>query len=149
MELDALDRRIINTLQDGFPISPRPYAEMAKQLDTDEATLLDRLQHLLDDKILTRFGPMYQVERFGGAFSLVAMSVPDKEFERVATIVNGFPEVAHNYQREHDFNMWFVLATETPEAISQTLQAIEQASGYPCYNMPKQNEFYVRLKFLV
>ena len=143
--LDSLDRRIINTLQDGFPVSERPYAEVARQLGTDEDTLLGRLRRLLDERILTRFGPMYQAERLGGAFSLVAMKVPPEDFERVTEIVNGFTEVAHNYQREHAFNMWFVLATETLEAIGDALRRIEQASGYPCYNMPKLEEYYVRL----
>ena len=147
--LDSLDRRIINTLQDGFPVSERPYAQVAEQLGTDEDTLLARLKRLLNERILTRFGPMYQAERLGGAFSLVAMKVPPEDFERVAEIVNGFTEVAHNYQREHAFNMWFVLATETPEVISDVLRRIEQASGYPCYNMPKLEEYYVRLRLSV
>jgi siroheme decarboxylase len=147
--LDALDRRIINTLQDGFPVCERPYAQVAAQLGTDEQTLIGRLGRLLDERFLTRFGPMYQAERLGGAFSLVAMRVPLEDFERVAGIVNGFTEVAHNYEREHEFNMWFVLATETPQAIAEVLKRIEQASGYPCYNMPKLDEYYVRLRLSV
>lgn len=147
--LDALDRRIINTLQDGFPVCERPYAQVAAQLGTDEQTLIGRLGRLLDERFLTRFGPMYQAERLGGAFSLVAMRVPAGDFERVAGIVNGFTEVAHNYEREHEFNMWFVLATETPQAIAEVLGRIEQASGYPCYNMPKLEEYYVRLRLPV
>jgi siroheme decarboxylase len=147
--LDALDRRIINTLQDGFPVCERPYAQVAAQLGTDEQTLIGRLGRLLDERFLTRFGPMYQAERLGGAFSLVAMRVPLEDFERVAGIVNGFTEVAHNYEREHEFNMWFVLATETPQAIAEVLKRIEQASGYPCYNMPKLDEYYVRLRLPV
>jgi siroheme decarboxylase len=147
--LDALDRRIINTLQDGFPVCERPYAQVAAQLGTDEQTLIGRLGRLLDERFLTRFGPMYQAERLGGAFSLVAMRVPAGDLERVAGIVNGFTEVAHNYEREHEFNMWFVLATETPQAIAEVLGRIEQASGYPCYNMPKLEEYYVRLRLPV
>jgi siroheme decarboxylase len=121
--LDALDRRIINTLQDGFPVCERPYAQVAAQLGTDEQTLIGRLGRLLDERFLTRFGPMYQAERLGGAFSLVAMRVPLEDFERVAGIVNGFTEVAHNYEREHEFNMWFVLATETPAGHRRGAQA--------------------------
>jgi siroheme decarboxylase len=144
--LDALDRRIINTLQDGFPVGPRPYAQVARELGTDETTLIERLQRLLDDRVLTRFGPMFQAERMGGAFSLVAMRVPPEDFERVAGIVNGFDEVAHNYERDHAFNMWFVLATETPGAIEEVLARIERATGYRCYNMPKLEEYFVRLR---
>lgn len=148
MVLDELDRLIINTLQDGFPICDHPYARVAAQLGTDETTLLKRLHRLLAERTLTRFGPMYQAEQLGGAFSLVAMSVPADDFERVVNIVNSFAEVAHNYEREHTFNIWFVLATEYPERIEDVLDEIETLSGYPCYNMPKQQEFFVRLKVL-
>ena len=68
----------------------------------------------MHDKTLTRFGPMFQVERMGGAFVLAALAVPEADYERVAELVNALPEVAHNYRREHALNMWFVLATETP-----------------------------------
>lgn len=149
MQLDQLDMQIINSLQDGFPISEHPYAEVAESLGTSETELIERLRKLLADKTLTRFGPMYQAEQLGGAFSLVAMSVPEDDFERVMNIVNSFPEVAHNYEREHEFNMWFVLATELPERIEEVLDEIEMLSGYACYNMPKQKEYYVKLKVMV
>ncbi|AGA33312.1 Heme d1 biosynthesis protein NirG [Thioalkalivibrio nitratireducens DSM 14787] len=144
--LDDLDRSIINVLQDGFPIGPHPYAQVAGELDTDETTLLERLQRLLDRRILTRFGPMYHAQHMGGAFSLVAMRVPPDDLDRVVEIVNGFDEVAHNYEREHAFNLWFVLATETPDVIGQVLAHIEHATGHRCYNMPKLEEFFVRLR---
>ncbi len=82
-------------------------------------------------------------------FTLAALSVMPEDFERVAAQVNAFPEVAHNYARDHELNMWFVLATETPEGIQSTLQSIEQATGYRVYNMPKKEEFFVGLKFKV
>ena len=147
--LAALDKRIINRLQDGFPISERPYAEVAAELGTDEATLMARIDALLEAGVLTRFGPLYHAEQLGGGLTLAAMSIPPEDFERVAAQVNAFPEVAHNYARDHELNMWFVLATETPERIQKVLQAIEQATGYRVYNMPKKEEFFVGLKFKV
>ncbi len=145
--MDALDRIIVNTLQGGFPLSERPYAEAAASLGLSETELLSRLDTLLADGVLTRFGPMYHAERLGGALTLAAMKIPAADFERVAEIVNGFPEVAHNYAREHAFNMWFVLATETPERIGEAIGEIEHASGYRVYNMPKLEEFFVGLRF--
>jgi len=147
--MDALDRRIINVLQDGFPISDSPYAEVAERLGTTEATLLQRLGRLLDDGVLSRFGPMYHAEQLGGALTLCAMQVPEGSFDRVAETVNGFSQVAHNYQREHRLNMWFVLATETAEDLQPTLDAIEARTGCRVYNMPKIEEFYVGLRFNV
>jgi DNA-binding Lrp family transcriptional regulator len=146
LELDSSDRAIINALQGGFPISAHPYADVAKDLGLEEQDLIDRLHRLLDDGALSRFGPMYHAERLGGGLTLAAMKLPDEAFERVNTIVNGFEEVAHNYARDHELNMWFVLATETPERIAEVINEIETATGHTVYNMPKSHEFYVGLR---
>lgn len=147
--MDELDRSIINRMQEGFPVCERPYAQAARQLGIDEQVLIERLDRLLADGMLTRFGPMFNAERLGGALSLCAMGVPEGEFERVTELVNAYPEVAHNYAREHELNMWFVLATETPERVDAVLGEIEARTGYRVYNMPKLEEFFVELKFAV
>jgi siroheme decarboxylase len=145
--MDHLDRAIINGLQGGFPLREHPYAEVAARLGMTEAELLQRLDAMLNDGLLTRFGPMYHAERLGGGLTLAAMQVPMQDFDRVAELVNAHPEVAHNYAREHVLNMWFVLATETPERIDAVIAAIERETGYRVYNLPKQEEFYVGLRF--
>jgi DNA-binding Lrp family transcriptional regulator len=147
--MDAVDRAIVNQLQGGFPVCERPYAEAATTLGLTEDELMQRLDVLLENGTLSRFGPMYHAERLGGALTLAAMKIPPQDFERVTGIVNGFPEVAHNYAREHEFNMWFVLATEAPEQIGEVISEIERMSGYRVYNMPKLEEFYVGLRFTV
>ena len=147
--MDAVDRAIVNDLQGGIAVSERPYAEAAARLGLSESELLARLQALLDTRVLSRFGPMYHAERLGGALTLAAMKVPAADFERVAAIVNGFPEVAHNYEREHAFNMWFVLATDDPARIDEVIAEIEQATGHTVYNLPKREEFFVGLKLEV
>ncbi len=145
--MDILDRTIINTLQEGFPICERPYAEVARQLGTSEQTLINRLQKLLDEGLLSRFGPMYHAERMGGALTLAAMRIPEKEFDAVSELVNSHPEVAHNYKRDHALNMWFVLATDSQERIDEVIAAIEMQTGHRVYNMPRQHEFYIGLRF--
>jgi len=147
IDLDHTDRAIINALQGGFPISEHPYADVAADLGLQEHELIERLQSLLDKGALSRFGPMYHAERLGGGLTLAAMKLPDDAFERVNAIVNAFPEVAHNYARDHEFNMWFVLATETQERICQTLAEIEAATGFKVYDMPKSDEFFIVLRF--
>jgi hypothetical protein len=92
---------------------------------------------------------MYHAERMGGALTLAAMQVPAADFERVAALVNAHPEVAHNYAREHAFNMWFVLATETPARVDAVIADIERETGHRVYNMPKLEEFFVGLRFTV
>ena len=147
--MDELDRRIINELQGDFPVSERPYREVAEQLGTTESELITRLRCMLDDGLLTRFGPMYHAENIGGAVSLCAMKVSAARFDEVATQVNTFTEVAHNYQRDHEMNMWFVVATETPDELDAAIQNIERLTGIPVFNLPKREEFYVGLHFHV
>ncbi len=144
--LDELDRRIINALQGGFPISDEPYREVAESLGTTEAELLARLERLLADKVLTRFGPMFQIERLGGRFVLAALAVPEDRFAEVTGLVNALPEVAHNYRREHRLNMLFVLATETPDGIADATRRIEAATGLPVFAFPKLREFFVDMR---
>lgn len=147
--MDALDRRIINQLQKGFPVCERPFQAAADELGSSESELVTRIGCMLDDGLLTRFGPMYHAEHMGGALSLCAMRVPEERFEAVTQLVNALPEVAHNYQREHDMNMWFVLATETAEALQAAIDRIESDTGLRVFNLPKLEEFYVGLHFEV
>lgn len=144
--LDHTDRRIINRLQGGFPLVDEPYRQVAAELGLGEAELIARLQSLLERRVLTRFGPLFQVERMGGAFVLAALAVPEERFEAVAEQVNALPEVAHNYRREHALNTWFVLATETPEGIGRAIARIEADTGLPVYAFPKEREYFVEMK---
>lgn len=144
--MDEIDKHIINALQDGFPICDAPYRQVAAQLGLSEQELIDRLKALLDNGTLTRFGPLYNAEQMGGALTLAAVKAPVERFDEVTEIINAFPEVAHNYARNHELNMWFVIATETPDQIQQTITAIERQTGLNVYNMPKNKEYFVNLK---
>ena len=145
-ELDSIDRAIVDTLQGGFPLCERPYAVAAERLGIGEDALLQRLEKLLADKVLTRFGPMVQIERMGGAFVLAALAVPEERYEAVAAQVNALPQVAHNYRREHKLNMWFVLATETLEGIPAAIGQIEAATSLKVHAFPKEREYFVEMK---
>ena len=145
--MDKMDRKIINMLQGDFPIDDHPYQIVAQRLGIEEDELLQRLETLLENRTLTRFGPMYDIQKLGGSFSLCAIRVPSERFEEVTEIVNSFSEVAHNYERDHEFNMWYVLATESLAQIDTTNQAIEEKIGLKVYNMPKIQEFFVGLHF--
>lgn len=144
--MDELDRAIINGLQGGFPICEHPFAEVAARFDIDGQELIARIDRLLETKVLSRFGPMFHAERMGGSLSLAAMKIPKSDFDRVAEIVNAMPEVAHNYARDHLLSMWFVLATETPQAHAAALEKIERGTGYSVYDMPKIKEYFVGLQ---
>jgi len=147
--MDSVDARLVNCLQEGLPVCQRPYDKVAASLGLSVDELLSRVQRLLDDRVLTRFGPMFNAENLGGALSLCAMQVPQDRYDEIADLVNAFPEVAHNYERDHLLNMWFVIATERPEQAGTVLAEIEQVTGCRVYDMPKQEEFYIGLKLAV
>jgi len=140
---DETDRRILNRLQEGFPITPHPFADVAAELGLDEDDLIARLARLKETRLITRFGPFYDAAAMGGAFCLCAMQVPEADFDRVADLVNAHPEVAHNYERDHALNMWFVLATETEAGIGEVAKRIEAQTGLTVLQFPKEHEFFI------
>ncbi|MEJ1157647.1 Lrp/AsnC family transcriptional regulator [Prosthecomicrobium sp. N25] len=144
--LDATDRLLVNALQGGFPLVPRPFAAVAAALGLAEADVIGRVQALTETGVLSRFGPMFDAERMGGAVCLCATAVPEDRFEAVAAVVGAFPEVAHNYERRHALNMWFVLATETADGIAAAAARIEAATGLPVYRFPKEREFFIGMR---
>ncbi|MBV2207847.1 MAG: Lrp/AsnC family transcriptional regulator [Pseudomonas sp.] len=147
--MDDFDRQLINRLQHGLPLVRQPWQALAEELGSSSEALRARVQALLDDGTLTRFGPMFDIERLGGAFTLAALSVPEERFDEVAAILDAMPEVAHNYRREHAWNMWFVLGCATPEGIAETIAWIEAQTGLPVLNLPKEETYHVGLHFPV
>ena len=112
----------------------------------NETEVIERISALRENGTLTRFGPLFDATALGGAFTLCAMSVPDERFEEVAAIVNAQMEVAHNYEREHALNMWFVLGTETAKDIERVIERIEKATGLEVLNLPKLDEYFLELR---
>lgn len=146
VDTDPIDARLIDRLHGGFPLDDRPFASVAAELDLKEDELIERLQRLLSIGVLTRFGPLFQIERAGGRFMLAALRVPEQRFDEVAAQVNALPEVAHNYRREHAFNMWFVLAAESPSKVDAAMERIERETGLQVYAFPKEREYFVELR---
>ncbi|WP_238455844.1 siroheme decarboxylase subunit beta [Azohydromonas lata] len=144
--LSAADILLIEHLHGGFPLSERPFAEAGAHLGMDEAQVLQRLHRLLARGQLTRFGPLFQIERAGGLFVLAAMEVPESDFDTVAALLHAMPEVAHNYRREHRLNMWFVIAAETPAAAQEALGRIAFATALQVHAFPKEREYHVELR---
>ena len=143
--LDPIDRAIVNALQGEFPICERPFAAAAEALGIDEEDLIARIDRMLADGTLTRFGPLYQVERAGGRFVLAAMEVPAPRIDAVAALLDEMPQIAHNYLRTHRLNMWFVIAVDAPERLTSAIERIEQATGLEVHAMPKLREYFVGL----
>ncbi len=144
--LDDVDAAVINLLQEGFPLVPRPFAVAGEQIGLSEAEVIERVRRLREAGVLTRFGPFFDAAAMGGALCLCAMAVPVDRFEEVATMVNAHHEVAHNYERVHRLNMWFVLATQTPEKIEAVAHEIALETGLHVLRLPKLEEFFIGFK---
>ncbi len=140
------DARLIDHLHGGFPLVDRPFAAVGKSLGWSEERVIERLHQLLAQGVLTRFGPLFQIERAGGQFVLAAIAVPEHRFDAVNAVVNSFPEVAHNYRRTHALNMWFVVAAESPAQAADAIARIEDAVGLKVYAFPKEEEYFVELR---
>lgn len=141
--MDATDRAIINGLQGGFPLNSRPFRDAGARLGVSEDELIARIYRLVENGRVSRFGPLWNVEKLGGGFCLCAMAVSPERFEVVAEQVNAHPEVSQNYERNHAFNMWFVVSAERPERIAEVINAIEEESGLAVFPMPKTRDFFV------
>ncbi len=144
--LDATDALLIDHLHSGFPIADRPFAQIGAALGLPEEEVIERLRALLSAGVLTRLGPLYQIERAGGSYLLAALEVPAERFDAVAAQVNAHLEVAHNYRRGHRLNMWFVVAADSQEGVAQCLRAIEAETGLRVHSFPKEREFRVELR---
>jgi DNA-binding Lrp family transcriptional regulator len=144
--LDRIDRRLLERLQDGIAVEQHPFRAVAHDLGVSEKIVIARIRRLLDNGTLTRFGPLFNADKMGGAFCLCAMAVPAARFDAVAGTINGLAEVAHNYERAHRLNMWFVLACEEPDRIAAVAAEIEAATGLAVLRFPKEAEFFVGLR---
>ncbi len=144
--LSAAELRLMAALHGDFPLVDRPYAAVGEKLGMSESEVLQMLATLLQRGDLTRFGPLFQIERAGGLFVLAALAVPEDRFAQVTALVNAQMEVAHNYRREHHLNMWFVIAAETPERAYEVIARIETLTDLPVHAFPKEREYFVELR---
>jgi DNA-binding Lrp family transcriptional regulator len=129
--LDELDRKLLNLLQGSFPIAARPYAHVAQLAGLPEQEVLDRTKRLLDERIIREITPIFDTRVLGYSSMLVAARVDSENPWRAAKIINSHPGVSHNYLRDHDFNLWFTIATEpdSPLGLEGTLDVLERLTG--------------------
>ncbi|HVI49603.1 MAG TPA: Lrp/AsnC family transcriptional regulator [Candidatus Sulfotelmatobacter sp.] len=146
MDLDCLDRRLLDEFQRDFPLDPRPYAVLGERLGVDEETVRQRLERLKASGSISRVGAVFKPHAVG-ASTLAALAVPPADLERVAAIVSAMPEVNHNYQREHDFNLWFVVCAADEAAVRRTLREIRRQTGLEPLDLPLLEDFHIDLGF--
>ena len=146
MREQALDFRLLNDFQRNFPLCPAPFAELAARLGVAESAVLRMLEQLRRDGKIARVGAVFAPNRIG-ASTLAAMAVAPEKLRIVAETISRFPEVNHNYEREHRYNLWFVVTAGSEGRLQAALGAIEQAAGYPMLKLPLVQEYHIDLGF--
>ena len=141
-----LEQHLLNDFQRDMTLSATPYADIAKQLGVNEEDVLQSIQSLQDRGVISRVGPVFRPNRIGVS-TLAAMSVPADDLECVARIVSAFPEVNHNYERDHEYNLWFVVTASSEEHLDIVLYEIEQHAEYPLMSLPMLNDYFIDLGF--
>ncbi len=141
-----LDLALLNNYQRAFPLCSRPYAELAQQLQISEHEALQRLLQLKQAGSISRIGPVFRPNSIGVS-TLAALAVPSAQLEQVAALVNAYPQVNHNYQREHDYNLWFVATADEPARLASTLEQIRSETGCPLLDLPLVKDYYIDLGF--
>jgi DNA-binding Lrp family transcriptional regulator len=144
--LSELERRLLNDYQHDFPLSSTPYADMARGLGVSEAEVLAALTHLKQQGAVSRVGAVLR-PNIVGVSTLAAMAVPNAELETVAALVSAYPEVNHNYEREHTLNLWFVVTAPDSARLQQVLDDIASHSGYQVLPFPLLEDYHIDLGF--
>ena len=141
-----LEHRLLNDFQHGLPLTEEPFADIARQLGVYQTTVIETLERLQTEGVISRVGAVFRPNRIS-ASTLVAMAIPEDDLQRVANIVSEFNEVNHNYEREHRYNLWFVVVAADDASLRAVLAQIETDCGYPLLDLPLLEEFFIDLGF--
>jgi DNA-binding Lrp family transcriptional regulator len=145
--LDSLDRRLLNIIQEDFPLVEKPYAELGRRLGLTETEVLERLAKLKQAGIIRRIGAVFDLRRLGYASTLCALEVPAARLDEVAAIVNSFPGVTHNYLREDTYNMWFTLIGPCRRHLDKVIASIAARTGLAVLELPAEKSYKIRVNF--
>jgi DNA-binding Lrp family transcriptional regulator len=154
MELDNVDKKILQEIQSVFPITPRPFQTLAEQLSLDESDVRRRIKVLIENKIIRRLGPIIDTTAMGNTGGLMAMNVPEEQIEGVAEVINAYSSVSHNYlrkgrNRQIPYNIWFTMSAPNKEALGKNLKEIEDKTGLVVKNLPTTKKFKIGVKFRI
>jgi DNA-binding Lrp family transcriptional regulator len=150
--LDEADKALLQTLQDDFPLTTRPWDALAERLGTTAEDVMGRIGRLKEEGVIRRIGPVLETDKVGlTARTLVLMKVPPERMDEVAEIVSGFDEVTHNYERDHEYNLWFTLITPSQERLKDALASIIDATGVSeegVLNLPVTERYKIGVRYV-
>lgn len=144
--LNELERHLLNDFQHDFPLSASPYADIAEQLGVSEQEVIDSLQKLQDGGVISRVGAVFRPNRVGVS-TLAAMAVPAEKLDEIAQLVSDYDAVNHNYEREHEINLWFVATAKNETDLQAVLNEIETRSGIKVLYLPLLEDYHIDLGF--
>jgi len=144
-DISILDRRILNILQTGFPLNEQPYLAMAKQLQIEEAELLERIEHLKEAGIIRRIGAVIESRAMGYYSTLCTCRVEPERADEAAAIINRQPGVTHNYLRDQEYNLWFTLTGESEDKVKAIIDEFESQIGLPILSMPADEVYKIKV----
>jgi DNA-binding Lrp family transcriptional regulator len=144
--LTLLEKHLLNDFQHDFPLVSRPFKQIADNLKTTEDMVVKTIEDLQQRGYVSRVGAVFKANSIG-ASTLAAMKIPENKIEEIADLVSAYSEVNHNYQREHDYNLWFVLTAADEHELNSILDDIEYRTGYPVMYLPMIEDFHIDLGF--
>lgn len=151
--LDEIDRKIVQMLQDDFPMVERPWKEIGDKLNIVEDDVIKRLKRLSEQGVTRKIGPIIDASKIGlTAATLVAMKVPKNKVDDVACIINEYGNISHNYEREHEYNVWFTITASNNNELTTTLEEIRQKTGInpdDVLNLPTKQRFKINVRFQI
>ena len=146
--MDDIDRKLLNEIQSNFPVTQRPYKDLGVRLSCSEDTILTRIKRLKKEGIVRRIGGNFDSQRIGFTTTLCAARVPDDKIEEFVRVVNKYPEVTHNYLRDHHYNIWFTFATPNMKVIDRYIEEIMKHTGVgEILNLPAVKTFKILVNF--
>ncbi len=147
MELDSIDKKLLDIIQTGFPITPRPYAELGARLNITEAEALAKVRAMQERNIIRRLGANFQSAKLGFRSTLCAAKVPDESMDLFVKTVNEYTGVTHNYLRRNAYNIWFTFIGPSWDAVCESLAEITQKTGIEILNLPAKQMYKIRVDF--
>jgi siroheme decarboxylase len=147
--MDAIDRKILNAIQEEFPLTEKPFEAIGKQAGISEEEALERIRRLTEEGYIRRIGPVLERKKLGYASLLCGVHADAGMIEVIAAEISKEPGVTHNYEREGELNLWFTITMQTMDDINAFISKLENSFPIKVYRFPEKRTFKIKTYFPV